>query len=39
MNFETMPELKWLHGYSFVFGLTAFTTLVTWWYVKKRKWF
>ncbi|NBV23913.1 MAG: magnesium and cobalt transport protein CorA [Proteobacteria bacterium] len=39
MNFEMMPELKWLHGYAFVFGLTAFTTLATWWYVKKRKWF
>ncbi|MFM8470877.1 MAG: magnesium/cobalt transporter CorA [Limisphaerales bacterium] len=39
MNFKTMPELEWLHGYSFVFSLTAFTTLATWWYVKKRKWF
>lgn len=39
MNFEGMPELKWMHGYSFVFGLTAVTTLATWWYVKKRKWF
>ncbi|MBM3831396.1 MAG: magnesium transporter CorA family protein [Verrucomicrobia bacterium] len=39
MNFDTMPEIKWLHGYSFVFSLTGFTTLVTWWYVKKRKWF
>lgn len=39
MNFESMPEVKWLHGYSFVFGLTAVTTLATWWYVKKRKWF
>lgn len=39
MNFEMMPELKWMHGYAFVFGLTAFTTLGTWWYVKKRKWF
>jgi len=39
MNFESMPEVKWLHGYAFVFGLTAVTTLATWWYVKKRKWF
>ncbi len=39
MNFESMPEVKWLHGYSFVFGLTAVTTLATWWYVKKRQWF
>ncbi|MEN9575278.1 MAG: Magnesium transport protein CorA [Verrucomicrobiota bacterium] len=39
MNFEAMPELKWLHGYAFAFGTTAVTTLGTWWYVKKRKWF
>ncbi len=39
MNFETMPEVKWLHGYAFAFGVTAFTTLGTWWYLKKRKWF
>jgi len=39
MNFEGMPELKWLHGYSFAFGVTAVTTLATWWYVKRRKWF
>ncbi len=39
MNFETMPEVKWLHGYAFAFGTTAFTTLGTWWYLKKRKWF
>jgi magnesium transporter len=39
MNFDAMPEVKWLHGYSFVFGLTGLTTIVTWWYVKKRKWF
>ena len=39
MNFEGMPEIKWLHGYSFAFGVTAVTTLATWWYVKRRKWF
>jgi magnesium transporter len=39
MNFEGMPEIKWLHGYPFAFGVTAVTTLATWWYVKRRKWF
>jgi len=39
MNFEGMPELRWMHGYPFVLGLTVVTTLATWWYVKKRKWF
>lgn len=39
MNFKHMPELDWVHGYWFVATLTAFTTGLTYWYFKKRKWF
>jgi magnesium transporter len=40
MNFKhDMHELDWRHGYAFAFALTAITTLGTWWYVKRRKWF
>ena len=39
MNFEHMPELKWVHGYPFALGLMAFVALsiVVWFRVKK--WF
>lgn len=40
MNFQKdMHEINWEHGYAFVFGLTAITTLVTYWYLKRRNWF
>jgi len=40
MNFQKdMHEISWEHGYAFAFALTAFTTLVTYWYLKRRKWF
>jgi len=40
MNFQRdMHEINWEHGYAFVFGLTAITTLVTYWYLKRRNWF
>lgn len=40
MNFKhDMVELDWRHGYTFAFALTAITTAVTYWYLKKRKWF
>jgi magnesium transporter len=39
MNFHDMPELQWKHGYR-VAGATMFiSTLATWWYFKKKKWF
>jgi magnesium transporter len=34
MNFQHMPELRWLHGYPFalgLMGLTAMTLLVWFW--------
>ena len=40
MNFQRdMPEINWQHGYAFAFALTACTTLVTYWYLRKRNWF
>src|SRR5882672_8285574 len=40
MNFKhDMYELDWLHGYAFAFAITAFTSLATYWYLKRRNWF
>ena len=40
MNFQKdMHEINWQHGYAFAFGITALTTLLTYWYLKKRNWF
>jgi magnesium transporter len=40
MNFKhDMHELDWTHGYAFAFGITAFTTLITYWYLRRRNWF
>ena len=38
MNFESMPELKWKHGYLYAFGLTAVSTAITVSYFKRKKW-
>jgi magnesium transporter len=37
MNFENMPELA--RGYPVVIGVTAITTLLMFFYLKKKKWF
>jgi Mg2+ and Co2+ transporter CorA len=34
-----MHELDWTHGYAFAFAVTAFTTLITYWYLRRRNWF
>jgi magnesium transporter len=39
MNFKVMPELQWEHGYMFVIGLLAVTTLLTLWFFRRKKWF
>lgn len=40
MNFQKdMHEINWEHGYAFAFAVTAVTTLLTYWYLKKRNWF
>jgi magnesium transporter len=39
MNFKHMPELDWKYGYTGAVGLTLLSTLVTYWYFKRKKWF
>ena len=40
MNFQKdMHEIHWTHGYLFACVLAAATTLVTYWYLKRRNWF
>lgn len=38
MNLK-IPETQWEHGYSLAAFLTISTTLATFWYFKKKKWF
>jgi magnesium transporter len=40
MNFaETMPEYRWKHGYMFAMIITIISTIFTYWWFKKKKWF
>ena len=39
MNFQHMHELSWEHGYLVATSAMVVSTLVTYWYFKKRKWF
>jgi magnesium transporter len=39
MNFHDMPELSWKHGYAVAAVVMALSTVVTYWYFKKKKWF
>jgi magnesium transporter len=39
MNFEHMPELKWVHGYSYAWVLMLVTTLAMIIYIRRKKWF
>jgi magnesium transporter len=39
MNFHDMPELSWKHGYRVAASVTLVSTVITFWYFKKRKWF
>ncbi|MBC8001872.1 MAG: magnesium/cobalt transporter CorA [Opitutaceae bacterium] len=39
MNFDGMPELKHKYGYASAFVATLVTTIATYWYFRKRKWF
>ena len=39
MNFKEMPELSWQHGYWLAAFLTTISTVGTWVYFKKKKWF
>ncbi|MBC8095586.1 MAG: magnesium/cobalt transporter CorA [Akkermansiaceae bacterium] len=39
MNFQGMPELSWKHGYWVAGATMAVSTVITFWYFRKRKWF
>ena len=39
MNFKDMPELSWKHAYPVAILITGISTVATFWYFKKRKWF
>lgn len=39
MNFEAMPELKWVFGYPFAIVLMVMSAFVPYWYFKRRRWF
>lgn len=39
MNFETIHEFKWEHGYLMAIGVTLVSTVLTFWWFKKKKWF
>lgn len=38
MNFEHIPELKWLYGYPFALGLMVVTTLVLLFFFWRSGW-
>ncbi|MEO6256486.1 MAG: magnesium transporter CorA family protein [Sphingomicrobium sp.] len=38
MNFEYMPELKWLHGYPWALALMVASAVFPLWYFKRRGW-
>jgi len=38
MNFEHMPELKWLYGYPFAMFVILLTAIVPYWFARRRGW-
>lgn len=38
MNFEHIPELKWIYGYPFALALMVISSTVPYWYFKRRRW-
>ncbi len=39
MNFQGMPELRTKHGYYIALGVVLFFTTLTWFYLRRKKWF
>ena len=39
MNFRDMPELSLPHAYPVAFGVTVVSTVGTYWYFRRKKWF
>jgi magnesium transporter len=38
MNFDTMPELHWQHGYIIAIGLMILSAVLPMWYFRRRGW-
>lgn len=38
MNFESMPELSWPHGYELAMGITVISTALTYWWFRRKHW-
>lgn len=38
MNFDAMPELKWLLGYPFALGLMAVSAVLPFWFFRRKGW-
>lgn len=38
MNFEHMPELRWLYGYPWAIGLMIVSAVLPYWFFKKKGW-
>ncbi|MFH1065132.1 MAG: magnesium/cobalt transporter CorA [Nanoarchaeota archaeon] len=38
MNFEHMPEIPWVHGYTFALGLMVFCVTAAYLYFKRKDW-
>jgi magnesium transporter len=38
MNFEFMPELKWLYGYPFALTLMVFSAVTPYLFFRRRGW-
>jgi magnesium transporter len=38
MNFELMPELKWLLGYPWALGLMTVAGIAPYWFFKRKGW-
>jgi len=39
MNFHDMPELRWRHGYVIASAAMVISTIATYWYFKRKRWF
>jgi len=38
MNFDHMPELKWLYGYPMALGIMLVSAVAPWYYMRRRGW-
>jgi len=38
MNFRSMPELQWEHGYAFAVGLMVVSVIAPFWYFRRKGW-